>query len=335
MRITGIGGTGVVTVTQVLATAAVLAGLQVRALDQTGLAQKGGAVVSDLQLSPEPCDRAGQAGRRGECDLLPRLRPAGGRRRGQPGRGRRRTAPSRSSRTVAGADRRRWSPTPAAAFPDAAETGRPRSTGRPAAGALGLDAPRAGQRAARRRPVRQHAPASAPPYQAGALPIAGRGDRARRSSSTASPSTRNMRGVPAGAGSCRRPGVPAAAMTADQAAEPVGAAGDAGPSDLAGAARSGARGRADRATRTRPTPRRYAALRRAWWPSAERGRPGAPAADRGRRRHLYKLMAYKDEYEVARLHLDPALDRDRRGAVRRRARGTPTGCTRRCCARWA
>lgn len=51
MRITGIGGTGVITLAQVLATAGVLAGREVRALDQTGLAQKGGAVVSDVKLS--------------------------------------------------------------------------------------------------------------------------------------------------------------------------------------------------------------------------------------------------------------------------------------------
>jgi indolepyruvate ferredoxin oxidoreductase len=47
----GIGGTGVVTINALLATAASIEGLFVITLDQTGLAQKGGAVVSHLLVS--------------------------------------------------------------------------------------------------------------------------------------------------------------------------------------------------------------------------------------------------------------------------------------------
>jgi indolepyruvate ferredoxin oxidoreductase len=56
----GIGGTGVITINALLATAATIDGLEVATLDQTGLAQKGGAVVSHLTLSRTPWQGAGR-----------------------------------------------------------------------------------------------------------------------------------------------------------------------------------------------------------------------------------------------------------------------------------
>lgn len=50
LRIAGIGGTGVVTAAQVVATAAMLDGFDARGLDQTGLSQKAGPVTSDIRL---------------------------------------------------------------------------------------------------------------------------------------------------------------------------------------------------------------------------------------------------------------------------------------------
>jgi len=56
--ITGIGGTGVVTVGAVLAMAAHLDGLAASVFDMTGLAQKGGAVLSHLKFAARPAEIA-------------------------------------------------------------------------------------------------------------------------------------------------------------------------------------------------------------------------------------------------------------------------------------
>src|SRR5690606_11063878 len=52
--ITGVGGTGVVTVGSVLAMAANLVGMGANNYNMTGLAQKGGAVFSHLRLAAAP-----------------------------------------------------------------------------------------------------------------------------------------------------------------------------------------------------------------------------------------------------------------------------------------
>jgi indolepyruvate ferredoxin oxidoreductase len=68
IRLAGIGGTGVVTVAQILAVAAHHAGRHARTLDQTGLAQKGGAVVSDVKITKTSAPLANKMAE-GECDL--------------------------------------------------------------------------------------------------------------------------------------------------------------------------------------------------------------------------------------------------------------------------
>jgi indolepyruvate ferredoxin oxidoreductase len=54
LLITGIGGTGIVTVGAILAMAAHLEGKAATVLDQTGLAQKGGAVLSHVRIAATP-----------------------------------------------------------------------------------------------------------------------------------------------------------------------------------------------------------------------------------------------------------------------------------------
>src|SRR5690606_19733387 len=50
---TGIGGTGVVTANRILAATAEQAGFTIVGMDQTGLSQKGGAVVSHLRIAAD------------------------------------------------------------------------------------------------------------------------------------------------------------------------------------------------------------------------------------------------------------------------------------------
>ncbi len=52
--ITGVGGTGIVTVSQLLGYAAHIEGLNASTLDMTGLAQKGGSVVAHVRMSRDP-----------------------------------------------------------------------------------------------------------------------------------------------------------------------------------------------------------------------------------------------------------------------------------------
>ncbi|MBP7661891.1 MAG: indolepyruvate ferredoxin oxidoreductase family protein, partial [Burkholderiaceae bacterium] len=68
--VTGVGGTGVVTIGQLLGMAAHLEGKGVSVLDMAGLAQKGGAVFSHVQIADDPAHLHATRIATGEADLL-------------------------------------------------------------------------------------------------------------------------------------------------------------------------------------------------------------------------------------------------------------------------
>jgi indolepyruvate ferredoxin oxidoreductase len=68
--VTGIGGTGIVTIGALLGMAAHTEGLFVTVLDQMGMAQKGGAVTSHIRISSDPAGLHGLKVGRGGADLL-------------------------------------------------------------------------------------------------------------------------------------------------------------------------------------------------------------------------------------------------------------------------
>jgi indolepyruvate ferredoxin oxidoreductase len=67
--VTGIGGTGIVTANRLVAHAALAAGYAVQGVDQTGLSQKAGAVVSHLHIAPEPGHISSATVADGQADL--------------------------------------------------------------------------------------------------------------------------------------------------------------------------------------------------------------------------------------------------------------------------
>jgi indolepyruvate ferredoxin oxidoreductase len=66
---TGIGGTGIVTANRLLAHAAAIAGYTTQGVDQTGLSQKAGAVVSHLHIAPSGADITTATVAEGDADL--------------------------------------------------------------------------------------------------------------------------------------------------------------------------------------------------------------------------------------------------------------------------
>ncbi|WP_251279397.1 2-oxoacid:acceptor oxidoreductase family protein, partial [Enterobacter hormaechei] len=68
--ITGVGGTGVVTIGALLGMAGHQEGKGATVLDQTGLAQKGGAVTTHIRIARRPDDIHAVRIAAGEADLV-------------------------------------------------------------------------------------------------------------------------------------------------------------------------------------------------------------------------------------------------------------------------
>jgi indolepyruvate ferredoxin oxidoreductase len=284
LRITGVGGTGVVTVAQVLATAAAIDGRHVRALDQTGLAQKGGAVVSDVKISTTPIARAAKI-TDGECDLYLGCDSLVATDPGQL----KATSQDRTIAVVSTAEvpTGRMVVDPTATFPD---QGSIRS-------AVDEHVARAHHLAADRLSLELFGDEQfanmllvGAAFQAGALPLPAEAvEQAIRLNGVRV--EENLLAF----GHGRR------ALVGDTAPEPE-------PMSLDELIAH----RTDELTDYQHA--RYAADYRRFVDHVRAREdevvPGSTALTEAVARHLFKLMAYKDEYEVARLSLEPALDDD-------------------------
>jgi len=309
----GIGGTGVVTVNQILGTAALLDGKQVRCLDQTGLSQKGGAVVSHLKITAVREETSNKVGV-GEADgyigfdVLTASDP----------RHLSRARPDRSAAVVSSSH----VPTglmvrnPAVAFPDDAvlhqRIDAVTGAGR---GAMYLDA-----EAIAETLFGSHLQANlvvvGAAYQRGLIPLTAESIEAAIALNGAGVAT-NQAAFRVGCKVAADPGW-LATLSLDRPgalpASPTAVSAD----DRAAIAAIGATGELARLLEIRVPDlvdyqnRDYAdrylhfvaeVLKRER--PLDRGTPVTEAVARS----LHKLMAYKDEYEVARLALDPAVDR--------------------------
>ncbi|HET8625784.1 MAG TPA: indolepyruvate ferredoxin oxidoreductase family protein [Thermomicrobiales bacterium] len=310
VRMLGIGGTGVVTVSQILGTAATLDGLAVWGLDQTGLAQKGGAVVSDLTFSREPVPApkiaAGGADLYLGFDLLVANEAA-------------QLAAADPARTIAVVSTSQ-TPTgkmatdPRVGFPDPRGIVAKISRAGRAEHCVSFDAAGAAQAL-----FGDHLPANlllvGAAYQAGALPLAAESiERAIELNGVGVAS--NLAAFRWGRAAVAAPEAFAAALRAtrpEEAPETPPALDEAARRLIAA---TGATGELRRLLEIRVPDliayqdeayaERYAGFVALVAQAERRATPGRTALAEAVARYLYKLMAYKDEYEVARLHLDAA-----------------------------
>jgi indolepyruvate ferredoxin oxidoreductase len=308
--LTGIGGTGVVTVNQILGTAALIEGKFASGLDQTGLSQKGGPVVSHLKILDRPGDIANKVGA-GEADaylgfdLLVATAPGN-------------LARARADRTVAVVSTTRV-PTgamvasPDVGFPDPADllasiNRVTRKDENVFVDAIGVAENLFADHMAANMIVLGAA------YQAGALPL----------TATAIEGAITLNGVavemntqafrvgrllvadPGWVGTVRRrragavEATPRLSAEARQLVDSVGATGELRRLVEVRVPELAAYQDARYAVE-------YAAFVRRVADAEQRAMPGETRLAEAVARFLFKLMAYKDEYEVARLHLEPAM----------------------------
>jgi indolepyruvate ferredoxin oxidoreductase len=314
LRMMGIGGTGVVTVNQVIGMAALIDGLHVVGLDQTGLSQKGGPVVSDLRLSRTALESASKASSAGvdlylAFDLLGATAPVN-----------LRTAdPERTVAVVS------TSAVPTGKMVVDTEQRFPELSGQ-------LDAvdgvTRSGlnvyldAQALSERLFGDHMPANTlalgAAYQRGALPLSAEAiEQAIRLNGAAV--EKNLAAFAWGRACVAAPDAVEAATRPAGAPEPARE-----PSEREQALIESAAGEGESELRRLLEVRvpelvayqdlgyaeRYADVVKRVRAAEEERAPGHTELSEAVARNLFKLMAYKDEYEVARLHLD-AVERAR------------------------
>ncbi|MGW4793343.1 DUF6537 domain-containing protein, partial [Nonomuraea sp. NPDC004297] len=290
----GIGGTGVVTVSQILQMAAHLDGLHAAGLEQTGLAQKGGPVVSDVRIGKRAGSGSVRASR-GGADVLIGFDVLG--------------AAADATLDVASPERTvavlNTSVVPTAAM----VTGRVPVPGHAAAVArvetaarevIGVDA-----HALSEALFGDHMPANllllGVAYQHGCLPV-GAAAIERAITLNRASVERNLAAFRWGRAAVSDPEAVRRAVLGETPEQPEGLDDviAARVADLTGYQNAAyARTYADDVRHVEA-----AAVERA-------GETAGAAIALAYARGLHKLMAYKDEYEVARLHLDPA-EKERR-----------------------
>jgi indolepyruvate ferredoxin oxidoreductase len=308
VRMMGIGGTGVVTVNQVLGMAALLDGLHVSGLDQTGLSQKGGPVISDLRITREPLPAASKMPA-GSVDLYLGFDLLG----------------AASAKNLLTADRER---TMAVVSTSAVPTGRmviDTEERFPELAAqldkidaatrsehnLYLDAQQLSERLFGDH-MMTNTLALGAAYQRGLLPVSGEAlERAIELNGAAV--EKNLAALNWGRAVVAAPNAVEAATRPPEAVEAVRELTDV-EREIVALAVNGDHGELRRLAELRVPElvayqdagwaRRWAELVRHVHVSEQERTPGHSELAEAVARQLFKLMAYKDEYEVARLHLD-------------------------------